>query len=425
VSWLEIIRLVNYIIAVIFFICYSYQFFYVIVPFIRNNKSKKTVKLHKYAVLIAARNEEAVISHLIESIKNQTYPAELVKIFVVADNCTDNTALKARLAGATVWERFNSQKVGKGYALDFLLDKIHRKYSKDAFDGYFVFDADNLLDENYIFEMNKVFSAGNRIVTSYRNSKNYGSNWVSAGFSLWFLRESQYLNRSRYLLGTSCAVSGTGFLFHRDILEKTNGWRFYLLTEDIEFTIHHVIEGEKIAYCEAAVLYDEQPVKFSQSWSQRMRWAKGYIHVFKKYGFKLTEAILKNRSFSCFDMIMNTMPAIILSVIGGIINISGAIFSLLNGGNILYLLQSIGQSIMNMYLILFISGLITTITEWKKIYCSTLKKCLYTFTFPLFMFTYIPISVLALFKKVEWKQIHHLESKTLDDVRNVPKRSIA
>jgi len=410
---------------VIFFICYSYQFFYVIVPFIRKSKPNKSAKLHKYAVLIAARNEEKVISQLIESIKNQTYPAELVKIFVVADNCTDKTALKARLAGATVWERFNSQKVGKGYALDFLLEKINEKYPKNTFDGYFVFDADNLLDENYISEMNKMFSAGNRIITSYRNSKNYGSNWVSAGFSLWFLWESQFLNRSRHLLGTSCAVSGTGFLFHRDILEKTNGWQFYLLTEDIEFTIHNIIEGEKITYCESAVLYDEQPVKFSQSWAQRMRWAKGYIQVFKKYGLKLIESLFKNRSFSCFDMIMNTMPAIILSVICGFVNIGGAVYSLLKGDNILYLLQSISQSILNMYLVLFLSGCITTITEWNRIYCSTLKKCLYIFTFPLFMFTYIPISIIALFKKVEWKQIHHSESKTLDDVRNTAKRYIA
>lgn len=422
---MEIIKSINYIIAVIFFICYSYQFFYVIVPFIWGDKSHKNTKLHKYAVLIAARNEEGVIAKLIESIKNQTYPSDLIKIFVVADNCTDNTASKARIAGAIVWERFNKKNVGKGYALDFLLDRISKKYPINSFDGYFIFDADNLLDENYITEMNKTFSDGNRIITGYRNSKNYDGNWISAGFSLWFLRESQYLNKSRYLLGTSCAVSGTGFLFHRDIIKKTKGWKFFLLTEDIEFTIHNVIDGEKIAYCESAILYDEQPVKFSQSWAQRMRWAKGYIQVFKKYGLKLIKSVFSKRSFSCFDMAMNILPAIILSVLSGIINVGGAIYSLLLGGNTSYLLESVGESILNMYLVLYLLGLITTITEWKHIYCSTLKKCLYTFTFPLFMFTYIPISIIALFKKVEWKQIHHTESKTLNDVRSVERQFTA
>ncbi len=422
---MKTIMFINYIIALLFFVCYSYQLFYILVPFIKKNKAHKITKHHKYAVLIAARNEEAVISQLIESITNQTYPSELIKIFVVADNCTDNTAAKAKASGATVWERFNKQQVGKGYAIDFLLDRVGEMLPNDTFDGYFIFDADNLLDENYISEMNKTFSDGNRIITSYRNSKNYGDNWVSAGFSLWFLRESQYLNRSRALLGTSGAVSGTGFLFHHDIIDKTGGWKFFLLTEDIEFTIHNVIDGEKIAYCESAVLYDEQPVKFSQSWAQRMRWAKGYLQVFKKYGTKLVESIFCKRSFACFDMIMTIMPAIVLTVLSGIINICGAIYGLLSGENFLLLIQSIFESITNAYLLFFIIGCITTVTEWKQIYCPAIKKILYAFTFPLFMFTYIPISIVVLFKKVEWTQIHHNESKTLNDVRNVEKQYIA
>ena len=117
-----------------------------------------------------------------------------------------------------------------------------------------------------------------------------------------------YLNRSRALLGTSCAVSGTGFLFHRDILEKSGGWKYYLLTEDIEFSIHNIINGEKIAYCESAMLYDEQPTRFSQSWIQRMRWAKGNIQVCQKYGMALIRSIFRNRSFSGYDMIITFFP---------------------------------------------------------------------------------------------------------------------
>lgn len=273
--------------------------------------------------------------------------------------------------------------------------------------------------------MNKSFSNGNRIITSYRNSKNYGSNWISAGSSLWFLRESQYLNRARTLLGTSCAVSGTGFLFHRDIIEKTNGWKFFLLTEDIEFTIQNIIAGEKIAYCESAILYDEQPVKFSQSWTQRMRWAKGYLQVFIKYGIKLIYLIFCKRSFSCFDMVMTTMPAIILSVIGGIVNLSGIISGLIMGKKLLQLLEPLCGSVVSAYIMFFVIGCIATITEWKKIYCPAIKKILYTFTFPLFCFTSIPISIIALFKKVEWKQIYHRESKSLKEIRKGQKQFIS
>ena len=123
---------------------------------------------HKYAVVIAARNESAVIGQLINSIKRQNYPTQLVDIYVVADNCTDNTAEVAKNAGAIVYERFNRQRVGKGYALDYAFKNILN--SSDIYEGYFVFDADNLLDENYISEMNKTFDNGYKS-SSYNTAK--------------------------------------------------------------------------------------------------------------------------------------------------------------------------------------------------------------------------------------------------------------
>ena len=91
---------------------------------------------------------------------------------------------------------------------------------------YFVFDADNVLDRNYIFEMNKTFSNGYDIITSYRNSKNYGDNWITAGYALWFLWESEFLNRGRMLLGNSCAVSGTGFYLAVELLKNMGAGNF-------------------------------------------------------------------------------------------------------------------------------------------------------------------------------------------------------
>ena len=203
---METIKLINFIIATVFFICYSYQFAYILVPYLKKEKPHKPVELHRYAVLISARNEELVIGNLLDSISAQDYPSRLVRVFVVADNCTDETAKVAREHGAIVYERFNDKLVGKGYALEYLLDRIGEEYG-DVFDAYMVFDADNLLSEDYIRCMNETFSDGYRIITSYRNSKNYGDNWISAGYALWFLREAKYLNNARYLLGTSCAVA--------------------------------------------------------------------------------------------------------------------------------------------------------------------------------------------------------------------------
>ena len=244
-----------------------------------------------------------------------SYPRELFTVFVAADNCTDDTARVAREHGAVVHERFNTEKVGKGYALEFLYGKVVEEHGDAAFDAYIVFDADNVLDPRYLEEMNRTFSDGYEVVTSYRNSKNYGDNWISAGYALWFLRESEYLNHARMLLGTSCAVSGTGFLFSSKIMRETGGWKFFLLTEDIEFTVYNVVRGRKIGYAKNAELYDEQPVTFAQSWRQRLRWAKGYIQVWGKFGGSLLKNLFSEKFTSCYDMTMTIMPALVISIL--------------------------------------------------------------------------------------------------------------
>ena len=389
-----------------FLLCYAYQFAYIPLAHLLRAKPHKKAALHRFAVLICARNEQTVICDLIDSLHAQTYPQDKLKIFVMADNCTDTTACVARGAGATVYERFDTAHVGKGYALDALLRNIARD-EPEGFDGYFVFDADNLLRPDYVERMNETFSDGNDIITSYRNSKNYGDNWISAGYGLWFLRESKYLTHARTLLGTSCAVSGTGFLFSRRVLEEQDGgWPFHLLIEDIEFSVSHILDGYKIALCPEAELFDEQPVTFRQSWRQRMRWSKGYLQVVRQYGGKLLAGIFKG-SFSCYDMSMNILPAFVLSVLSTVSNLSLLTLQIANGAGTAEATLAILQMLGSMYLTLFVIGAITTATQWKKLHTTAWKKVLYAFTFPVFMFTYLPISIAALFAKVEWKPITH------------------
>jgi cellulose synthase/poly-beta-1,6-N-acetylglucosamine synthase-like glycosyltransferase len=365
--------------------------------------------------MISARNEEKVLGHLLQSINACDYPSELVDVYVVADNCTDGTAKTATENGATVYERFNQELVGKGYALNELYKFITDLKGSEYYDGFFVFDADNLLDKRYISEMDKCFSAGNRVMTSYRNSKNYGDNWISAGYALWFLREAKYLNNPRSRLGTSCAISGTGFLIHRDILNEQDGWKHFLLTEDIEFSIDHVIQGEKIGYCHNAVLYDEQPSTWKVAWRQRLRWSKGFLQVIRNYGLSLTKRVPK--SFSALDMLMTIAPAFIISVSCIAVNLVALIYaSIWNTGFVGTIVSSLVYTVVSAYLLLFVVGTITGISEWKQIHCSTFRKILSFFTFPLFMMTYIPISVQALFVKVEWTPIEHNVAISMDEL---------
>lgn len=419
----EIFSICNYVLTAVFVLCYIYQFFYIFYVFLGKDRSLpvKSQKQNKFGVVICARNEENVIGNLLDSINRQDYPSELVKIFLVADNCTDNTAQVGRDHGATVIERFNNELVGKGYALDMLFKKLLEE--KDDCDAYIIFDADNLVDKNFIKEMNVNFNRGYAALTSYRNSKNYGTNWISAGYSLWFLREAKYLNNARMRLGTSCAISGTGFCVSRDIIARNGGWPYHLLTEDIEFSADLIVKGEKIGYSGNSIVYDEQPETFKQSWKQRMRWAKGFYQVFGKYGGKLFGGIFRG-SFACYDMFMTICPAIVFTVLSVLCCTAECIYGITiiakfpTMANVfVFLLMPILYYIVIVYMLLFIVGFITVITEWDSISCTPGERIKYLFTFPLFMLTYAPIGIAAIFKrKVAWDPIKHSVETSIEDI---------
>ena len=423
---IEVIRLVltilNIVLSCLFVLCYAYQYVYAFIALVFKPKPHKDTVLHNFAVLICARNEEAVIGNLIESLKEQDYPSELTRIFVLADNCTDGTANVARALGVEVYERENTEQIGKGYALNYLLECLDCDFGKDAFDAYIVFDADNLVEKNFITEINKTYSDGYEVVTSYRNTKNYGANWISAGYGLWFLRDTRLLNQARQILGTCAVVCGTGFLFSRKIKEKNGGWPFHFLTEDTQFTAASATAGEIFGYANDAHVYDEQPTKFSQSWWQRLRWAKGGIQVFKKHGAALFGGIFSKKFGTCFDLAMSIAPAFFLSIASVIVNLVSILFALIDGDVTTALLLT-GGLLGGCYLLVFLFGLITTVSEWRHIKAPAYKKILYLFTFPVFMFTYVPIAIVAIFSKVEWRQIEHTSTERLSDLDKMSKKS--
>ena len=406
------------IIGTLFTLCYAYQFFYLFLAcVVRPRKYPPTPMNRRYAVVIAARNEARVLPFLLDSIKGQSYPHELVDVFVVADNCTDATAAVARAGGATVFERHNKRQVGKGYALSFLFDCIRESVGLSTYDGYLFFDADNVLRPDFIEQIARAHAAGYRVITSYRNSKNYGKSWISAGYSLWFLRESCHLQHPRAWLGSSAAISGTGFLVDRAVIERCGGWKHFLLTEDIEFTADCILHGERIGYCHAAELFDEQPETLRASWRQRKRWAKGMFQVIRHYGKGLLVGALRFR-WSSFDMLMNITPAFVLSSVQLIATLvllllNWAVYGVISR----VLLQCLADFLVFGYGVFLVLGLFALVSEWKKIHCSKPRAILLLFTFPVFMLTYIPISLSAFFSRhVEWKPVEHTRALTSADI---------
>ena len=414
-SHLSFADIFNISVFLVFTLCYAYQLFYIAEVMFRRHRDKFTAKEnHKFAVMIAARNEEKVIGNLLDSIAKQDYPSELVDIFVIADNCTDSTADIARKHGAFVFERHNLDFVGKGYALDFGYKMIQQNYGNRGYEAYMVFDADNILDKGYIKAMNVTLDRGAAASTSYRNSKNFETNWISAGYGTWFIREAKFLSQARQDLNTSCAISGTGFFIRADVLDAEGGWKWHLLTEDIEFSIVSAIAGRRIWYTPDAVLYDEQPTKFKDSWTQRERWAKGFYQVFVKYWRSLIKGMFtsdKGKKFACYDMFMTIAPGMLLTIITVIFNLTIVILGLLGIMSADYMVSSSINSVMfcllNYTAFMFIIGIITMFVEWESFMAPTYKKLIYSFTFPFFMLTYIPIAIVALFKQPQWKPIDH------------------
>lgn len=145
---------------------------------------------------------------------------------------------------------------------------------------------------------------------------------------------------------------------------------------------------------------------FKQSVTQRLRWSKGYLQVLGKYSNRLFKCTLKGK-FSAFDMLMNITPANVLSWVSIIVNILAIVVSIIKSDSVSTILSSLGQSALNLYLTMFFS--------------SNIKKILYTFTFLIFMITYIPISVIAPFTKSEWKPINHNKSLILNDLKSFRK----
>ena len=242
---------------------------YMLIGLFFTRKFKPTKNFHKYAICIPARNEESVIANLISSIRKQDYPQELITIFVIADNCTDNTAKVARENGAVCYERFNDAERTKGFALKYLFERIEEDYGTDSFEGYFIFDADNLLKKDYISRMNDSFDEGEKIITSYRATKNFTESWIASTYALHWLRSIRYYHRARSFLHLATNIQGTGFLFTNEIVR--DGWKYTSLTEDRALTADCVVDGYEISYNDDAIFYDEQPVSIKVALRQRLR----------------------------------------------------------------------------------------------------------------------------------------------------------
>ena len=374
------------------------------------DKPYLTKKNHKFMAIIPAHNEEAVVANLVESLKNQNYDKTLYDIYVIADNCTDRTAQMAKDAGAIVYERFDPEHKTKGYALQwFLKQKIEENADYDAF---FVFDADNIVDKDFIKNMNKKLCQGEDVVQGYRDIKNPTDNWITAGYALFYWTMHRLYHLARYNIGLSPLLNGTGFMVKFDVI-KPNGWETKTLTEDIEFSLKRIIQGKKLGWATDAIVYDEQPTSFKQSWSQRSRWTVGHMQCIKEYTGQLFNAVKEHKTLMNLDgflYIIGTTPMLVLTMILMLINFG------IYAGNAMTNSELIVNIINYLVptLLLPIGTAILAMVLDKKPIKPMIKGLI---CYPLFMGSWVIINIKCLFKReTSWEKIEHVRSIKIAEV---------
>ena len=350
-----------------------------------NNSPKNKKTSSNYAILIPARNESKVINGLLNSIENQTMKVK--DVYVIVESKSDPTVEIVKKHNMNIIYRKDLTKQRKGYAIDDAIKEIELKY-----DAYFIFDADNILDKNYILNMKDSIDLGYDIGCGYRNSKNGNDGVVSGASSLTF-SAINLLNKMKSKQNKTVTISGTGFYMSGELVQKLKSYPFNSLTEDYELTLYATINRLTTTYNDKAIFYDEQPTSFKQSMIQRTRWVKGYFEARRK---QIKKFDIKNSSLlSAYIGIKPYILIIIFLVLYLFKNIIVFDFSLLI------------KLILSIYLFLALISFIIIIND-KKLKLSNKMKLKSIFYNPIFLSSYIICALKALLKKeIKWDSIEH------------------
>lgn len=412
-----------------FLLLFHYGVFALIGVFQRKTYPKAD-RLLKYGVVIAARNEEAVIGPLLDSIRANDYPQEKLAVFVIAHNCTDRTAQIARAHGANVYEYNNPAERTAGYAYRCLFDRINAEGAGAGLDGFFIINADNVLAPDYISKMNDAFVAtgGECVITSYRNSRNFGSNYMSCLYGIYFLSACRFEARGRTVCGCSTRVSGTGYLFHPRLVE--HGWEYVTLTEDWEFTADQLARGSKVLYCDEAEFFDEQPLTVKVMLRQRLRWARGHMIVFFTRFRELMKSLFSRENkldgrgrFSVFDISASILPLGVISVSLLLVQLGCVALCPLFGydpGRVwrIYGLISLALFALSYGLTMLGAVLLIFLERARIRNVGAGKLAAAVALWPLFLLVNVFLDVAALFlRDLEWKVIPHVGAPDSERVR--------
>lgn len=401
---------------ILFSICFIYSMYFSIsgiIGLFKKSKLRdvKDKKINHFAIIIPARNEEKVISNLIDSLKNLDYPKEKFDFYVVPNNCTDKTKEIAEKSGAKVLECTVPTKT-KGDVLKFVFSELQENKEIDA---YVIFDADNVVDKNFLNAMNRTINSGYKVAEGFRDAKNPSDNWISGSYTIFYLFQNVFFNRSRMGFGASSSINGTGFMIKKELIDQ-DGFETYTLTEDVEFTGQCALKNEKIAFVEDAITYDEYPTYFNVSWKQRKRWSAGIIECMKRYSIKLFKNFFQTGSIVSLDMALVYLGPL-MQVISFIALLMLILFRIL-GIELNDIFSWFFATGIIFFFVMFILGLLIEI--FVLVYKKKSLKGMFSgiILFSIFLLSWIPINILCFIKKqTKWEEIKHDRNIKISDVK--------
>lgn len=355
----------------------------------------------KFAVLVAARNEGNVIGNLVGSLMKQNYPKELYDVYTLVNNSTDDTLEKAKSAGSKIIEVDEPTKT-KGEVLSYSF----RKLKDSDYDAYIVFDADNVVDKDFLKTMNNIYASGYKIAQGRRDSLNSTDNWISSSYSIFYYIQNLFYNYARTKFAWNATINGTGFMADKKFVEDY--YHPCTITEDIELALIATLHQERVVYTEEAITYDEQPTNFKVSWIQRVRWSKGIMDCTKHYSRDLLKQFIKTGKLTYLDKVLFlTIPHV--QVLSFILTLILAIAIIIELGFSSLLWQFILSSFMLFGLFI---GILFNAFILKYYDDKVLGNWHGILLFGLFVVSWVPINIVCFFKKsVTWKPIEHGKNK--------------
>lgn len=333
-------------------------------------------------------------------------------VYVIVESKEDETVNICKKYDATVILRKHLELQRKGYALDEAVKEILDK--KKHYDAYFIFDADNVLDKNYLKNMLPIYDKGYDMASGYRNCKNGNDSVIAACSALTFSLVNTVFNDKKNRETKNITFSGTGFYIRGYLIEKWKGYPFHSLTEDYELSSYATLNNLTTYYNIKSVFYDEQPVKFKGTINQRVRWIRGYFDVRSMYTKKLFKALDKNdvNNGSKIDEAVGIIPYIFI-VLGLVLWFLSLVFFMvynlfMNNPVWKYHLLELIIFLATIYIAMMIMTLVILLLENKKIDLNLKTKLKTLFINPIFMISYVPCAIKALTtKNVTWKRVEH------------------